>query len=118
MARVRLATGRPDTGISGGAHIARVSGHNVLMFGLSTIPNLSSRTKTPGKLVEYAHPAAPARTIARRTVEASPGFGRGRPSSRERRWGRAARALVRLDATGWCSRGGALSAARNRRTSG
>src|SRR5262245_24116361 len=31
------------------------------MLGLSAMPNLSSNTKTPAKLVEYAQPAAPIR---------------------------------------------------------
>ena len=70
IARVRLATGRPETGISGGADIARVSGHSDLMLGLSTIANLSSNTKTPAKLVEYAQPAAAVRTIATNNVDA------------------------------------------------
>jgi hypothetical protein len=99
MASGRLAIGRPDTGSSGGADIARVSGHSVLMFGLSMMPNLSSKTKTPRKLVEYAHPAAMARRIASRRFRARLNPGRGRRSSREGRCGRVARGFSRLDAT-------------------
>jgi len=45
------ATGRADTGFSGGADIACVSGHSDLMWGLSRIAYLSSKTNTPAKLV-------------------------------------------------------------------
>jgi len=37
------------------------------MFGLSAIANLSSITKTPAKLVEYVHAAAPLRSNATKT---------------------------------------------------
>jgi hypothetical protein len=51
MASVRLATGRADTGLSGGADNARVSGQSVRIFGLRWIANSSSKTNTPAKLV-------------------------------------------------------------------
>src|SRR5688500_2805568 len=99
MASVRLATGRPDTGSSGGADIARVSGHSVLMFGLSMMPNLSSKMKTTRKLVEYAHPPATARRIASTRFRARLNPRTGRRFSREARCGRVARGFIRLDAT-------------------
>src|SRR6476646_344595 len=57
--------------------MAVVSGHNVLMFGLSAMANLSSRTKTPAKLVEYARAAVPARISAAQTVVGIPNRVRG-----------------------------------------
>jgi hypothetical protein len=52
MAKVRLATGRPESVVSAGAAIEVVSGHRVRRFGLCSIAGSSSKTKMPSKLLE------------------------------------------------------------------
>src|SRR4051794_15716984 len=57
--------------------MALVSGHSALMWGLSAIANLSSNTRTPAKLVEYAQAAAPARINAATIVAGTLSVARG-----------------------------------------
>src|SRR5438105_4756466 len=97
MASVRLATGRAETGFSGGAVMASVSGHNVLMCGLSRMAYLSSNTNTPVKLVEYARYAAAASASATSRLATVPDFCRRTDSPAGRAWRRDARDLDRVD---------------------
>jgi hypothetical protein len=74
-ASVNAAIGRPATVTSGGADIERVSGHTVLMCGLSTMAGVSSNTNAPEKLLPYAQ--RPAATIAAPASQTLPSaFGR------------------------------------------